>query len=491
MKIAASIFLLGFWLTAQGQQVTKSINISPGENAVGTSLPFDRPIILKWTSKETINVEYVGLQYITGGDVSKQYHEYAQGQSFYDMQGTTITSGVLTLKDEKLNSNLSVNADGKFELNIFLPPLKPRMFYDVKILRRPLDAEAGLYYEFFNYLRLADRNGQRNILSQINALKKRYLHDPSDMGQLTAFYTVFLKSIYDELAAFTDKDKIADAKARIRAKIMLFKPISGYEQVGLYFKAFQAIEDGSDIDLKTAILSINTAQKGYLKDPPDAEHIGSFSMDAVKRIYLSGSGFRSGYAAYKAALDAEKIAKQSAMVKMIATQLPMADDMFIFGQTLSSTTNVLDFDTRTGYTITPDFGYVYYGFQDNFSAMTPYIGFQLEFRYFDKNIPFNMIHPKSIWHYLSFCSGVTMTSLKKEGKRDDLFAGKSLLMGLGVRLSSATRITFGGILFNKEDVNPLKDNKHTIATPFIGISIDLKLKSIISDLVGLSPTIKP
>ena len=264
-------------------------------------------------------------------------------------------------------------------------------------------------------------------------------------------------------------------------------------------------------------------QKGYVPMIHDGNHIGYLDIDSLTQFYNENKKLQELLNSLVAASTADKqkitkssetnkqkIANPSAADKQKATSaddkekitkqidslilnsgLPMAKDMFIFGQTLSSTTAVMDFDTRTNYTITPDFGYVYYGFQPSFNDLTPYIGIQLEFRYFDKNIPFNLIHPKKKLHYLSFTTGLTLTSLKKNGKRDDLFSSKSLLFGFGIRLSSATRITLGGILFNKEDVNPLIDHKRMAVTPFAGVSIDLKLKSILNDFYGLIPTKKP
>src|SRR5690606_18623140 len=128
-----------------------------------------------------------------------------------------------------------------------------------------------------------------------------------------------------------------------------------------------------------------------------------------------------------------------------------------------------------------------YGFQKGFNGLTPYLGFQIEFRYFDKNIPFKLIPNKTIWHRLSFNTGITLASLKKDGQREDFFKDKSLLMGLGFRLTNALRLTGGTILFNREDPNPLIDNKQLGVTPFVGLSIDLSLKQLLNDMSSLIP----
>ncbi len=174
-------------------------------------------------------------------------------------------------------------------------------------------------------------------------------------------------------------------------------------------------------------------------------------------------------------------------IKSLVISEVVSNDLFVKGDWVSSTSEIFSFETRAKYRITPDFGYVGYGFQKAFNGFTPYLGFQIEFRYFDKSIPFKLIPNKTIWHRLSFNSAITLASLKKEGQREDLFKDKSLLMGFGFRLSNALRITGGTILFNQEDPNPLIDNKKLGVTPFIGLSIDLSLKQLLNDMSGLIP----
>jgi len=176
------------------------------------------------------------------------------------------------------------------------------------------------------------------------------------------------------------------------------------------------------------------------------------------------------------------------IIRSFKPTAPGAPDLLIFGQSLRLSTTSLNFDTRTSFSITPDFGYVYYGYHSGFQGLAPYLGAQIEFRYYDKDIPFRLIQNKTWLHYLSFTSGITLTSLGKEGERDDFFSKKSLLTGLGVRLSNAIRVTAGGIWYYKEDANPAVDDKKLSITPFMGISIDLRLKSIMGDLTDLVPS---
>jgi hypothetical protein len=501
MKYTLTLFFVTGFACCYSQNLVKTINISPGEGSVTTSLPFDRPIILKWTSKDPIIVDYVGLVEIIKGNVSDYYMNWAQDNSFMMFnKNEDFGNNTSKVRIKEVKTTMNLNADGKYDLNIIIPPLAPNKFYDIKILRKPLDQEASLYVDLFSDV--TNLSVFEKKLRYINQIKMPFMHiyfEGPQKGKLTTdqlleFYEVYLKQFYLDIAAAAgDKDKIATATAKIKAAIVNDQPADGVTQSRAYAEVFEAIHNGNDVLLNTKIIELGKLLAGHIPTKRPGTYAGQLGASDFKHFYAN-------YPRIKVLLDsaAQFPAQKDEMKKRLANaiffeydDLPKADEFFKFGQTLSSTTASLDFDTRTGYTITPDFGYVYYGFQKDFNAMTPYVGFQLEFRYFDKNIPFNLIHPKSPWHYLSFTTGLTLTSLKKEGKRDDFFASKSLLVGLGWRLSSATRVTFGGILFNKEDVNPLIDNKRLTITPFVGLSIDLRIKSIINDFYGLAPTKKP
>ncbi|MFT3681038.1 MAG: hypothetical protein QM791_12240 [Ferruginibacter sp.] len=499
VKTIMIFYLLFCFNKLQAQNIVKVITITPGENAVTSSLPFDRPIILKWVSKEQVIVKYAGLQTIERGQVSEYYRNFAQKNDFYDLQNTTFGNDKVEIKDQVLTTTSTLNADGKFELNIFIPPLKPNKFYDIKIMRRPVGAELDLYVELFKSA--GDIALFEKKLKQINELKKPFEHRSISNGKLRTadllqFYETFLKPLYAELTlAAADNNKIAAAVSKIKGAIIYGAPADGFTQSLGYIDVFRAIRDGDNKALTAAIQKVAEMHKGYFPFTADNAHIGSLAISDLKGFYNKPENSEIQALLNKYDLEPDGTKKNAIQNKLasfiMGSSLPFADDMFIFGQTLSSTSAVLDFDTRTGYTITPDFGYVYYGFQKDFGSMTPYVGFQLEFRYFDKNIPFNLIRPKSLFHYLSFTAGLTLTSLKRDGRREDFFSGKSLLTGIGIRLTSATRITTGVIWFNREDINPLIDRKRLTVTPFAGLSIDLKLKSILNDFYSLIPTKKP
>ncbi len=383
--------------TAQEIIAIEEINSISG--SVTETLPFDRPILLKYLTRERLQVEYIGLVRIKRKETSLYYNELLSSPG----QFVAHDSGDYPNEQLKISQTVNLTGANKFQLNIFIPPLDPNRFYDISLLRRPTSTEAEFYFELFQIY--VDGGGVNELftekLRQINDIKRPFQHiidegpkaGQLDWEPLINFYDTKLKAHYARLALAGKDEKAAT-------------------------------------ELKSTIIEVIRSFKPTVAGEPD---------------------------------------------------------LLIFGQSLRLSTTSLNFDTRTSFSITPDFGYIYYGYQGDFQGLAPYLGAQIEFRYFDKDIPFRLIQNKTWLHYLSFTTGLTLTSVGKEGKRDDFFSGKSLLAGLGFRLSNAIRITAGGIMYYKLDSNPVVDDKKLSITPFMGISIDLRLKSVIGDLTDLVP----
>ena len=362
-------FILLTSLISYGQN-HKTIEIDPITDMAKESLPFDQGFVLKKTYSNKIEILGVG------------YYEIKQSERKDYFTSARTTTLDLLFKFEE-------NKDKKYDLYIFVPPLKPQKFYDFLIVHT-IEKEDPLvekYLSLFKAIR-DDNSSKETILNEINKIKKKK-RDPFEHIDMT-----------------TEKNDIT--------KLASF-----------YLSNLKAIYDRTDIN-----------------------------NDSIKSLVISEI---------------------------------ISNDLFAKGDWVSSTSEIFTFETRAKFRITPDFGYVGYGFQEGFNGFTPYLGFQIEFRYFDKNIPFKLIPNKTIWHRLSFNTGITLASLKKDGQREDFFKDKSLLMGFGFRLSNALRLTGGTIIFNREDPNPLIDNKQLGVTPFVGLSIDLSLKQLLNDMSGLIP----
>lgn len=247
--------------------------------------------------------------------------------------------------------------------------------------------------------------------------------------------------------------------------------------IAKYISLFDNLHS-SDIANANVVLNEINKIKRLNKNPFEHIDFSSGKADLSKLENFFNSKLKLIY-------DDNSFSKTEKKEKVIAEIIK--SDVFIEYFRFNATSEIFSFETRAKFKITPDFGYVGYGFQKDFNGITPYLGFQIEFRYFDKNIPFKLIPNKTIWRRLSFNSGITLASMKRENQREDFFSNRSLMMGFGFRISSAVRITTGTILFNREDPNPLVDNKKLGVTPFIGLSIDLSLKQLFNDISGLIP----
>jgi len=141
-------------------------------------------------------------------------------------------------------------------------------------------------------------------------------------------------------------------------------------------------------------------------------------------------------------------------------------------------------DTRTSNVITVDVGYVMYGFQDKLFGSSTYVGIDYYLRPFDPSIPFsyaNYYNKLTFWDRLSFNLGVTLNSVAKPNYRANLFGtNDNLIVGGGYRLNNIFKINFGALAYYKLDPNFLLNNKAINLTPYAGVSLDIRIGTILN-----------
>lgn len=151
-------------------------------------------------------------------------------------------------------------------------------------------------------------------------------------------------------------------------------------------------------------------------------------------------------------------------------------------------TNLLDFMSTNKLRIIPDFGLMGVFTGDrvfHVSDLAPYLGFEVDFRSINKNIPMSLVYNKSVWYYLSFSAGLTLTSLAIPNKRTDLFGNQNIYTGLGFRLNNSLRITAGTVWFKTVNTDPLQTNQPLGFSPYVGLSLDLDLQSLFGGISKL------
>jgi hypothetical protein len=197
------------------------------------------------------------------------------------------------------------------------------------------------------------------------------------------------------------------------------------------------------------------------------------------------------------------------------------------------TTDLFNFETRGKFAITPEFGYIVAGLKrgqadgevvltDPTYYLSPYLGFHINFRYWDKNLPFWGNPNHKLINHFSGMIGYTLNKIDSKTNTDFFTNGRSLLLGAGFRLGNAARVVSGILLSNQ--INTSKtvsyvDNRKTITetesvngvvkatsivydkieiidiidrkvkpTFFVGLSLDLSLKPILGiDITELNP----
>jgi len=157
---------------------------------------------------------------------------------------------------------------------------------------------------------------------------------------------------------------------------------------------------------------------------------------------------------------------------------------------LSGTTASYQFLTRAGYFIKPDFGLFYYGSRgaNAFQGVAPFIGFHINFRSTNTDVPFNDI--KSAWKYPTIQVGIPIfaDNLSVDGSREHLVGNKfSLFTGVGFNFSHSARITAGALMFRKFTGNAVAGNYAVDAVPYVAVSFDIRLKKYMK---GLNEVVK-
>src|SRR5690606_22494515 len=144
-----------------------------------------------------------------------------------------------------------------------------------------------------------------------------------------------------------------------------------------YLSLFDAFNKGKTSNEITDIIkSINLKkQKNF-----DAFELYDLTVDPAQINY---AGLQKFYQDNRKTIYDDTGKSEEEKIKEIKSKI-VENDLFKKSTSFSATSEIFSFETRAKFRITPDFGYVGYGFQKGFNGLTPYLGFQIEFRYFDK-----------------------------------------------------------------------------------------------------------
>lgn len=143
-----------------------------------------------------------------------------------------------------------------------------------------------------------------------------------------------------------------------------------------------------------------------------------------------------------------------------------------------------DFETRAANYISADVGLAW---APLLKEVFPYVGINIYLRPVNKEVPLKLLkslagYDNTLEHRFSAMVGVSVTSLEKEGERDNLFGKNALLFGFGYRLTDAVRVSAGSLVFRSIDPNPVITDKKIKFSVFASISLDWNIRETLGGL---------
>jgi len=184
----------------------------------------------------------------------------------------------------------------------------------------------------------------------------------------------------------------------------------------------------------------------------------------------------------------ESLDKKNALRAKIDKQIVVDENIRLPIKASNAIASSINFQNRAKLRLVPDFGFITI-FKGDGSAnrqdYVPYLGFHVNLRPIDKDVKMRFVRMKSWKYYLSFYSGLTLSSIEVEGQREDFFANKSLLAGIGIRINHSLRATVGSVIFRANSTNPLSDSKSVKMVMTAGISLDLEIQKFIGGIKSI------
>lgn len=174
-----------------------------------------------------------------------------------------------------------------------------------------------------------------------------------------------------------------------------------------------------------------------------------------------------------------------------------------YGSTvLNGGSHILNLETRSKNLITPDFGMAFPNIvrQNTNYGLLPYVGFHINFAPIDRDAIFSK-YKKSVAQRFSLSIGYSLVSIKDstaKGQKFNFFEKSSFLTGIGFRLGNLVRVLGGYQWYFEAPASTVALEKKLKGYPFLGLSIDLSVKSLLNGLGDILPgisktreTIKP
>jgi hypothetical protein len=523
LVVTAMIFLPHLGWSQVKATPEKSIDV---QSFTG-KLPFDIPLKFKTEYKSTISVENVSVIELDkhGCPIKRKQTpaDYAKSKAFFKQAfpntGEKYLAKLFPEKTARPKQSITPKVEqknGKTTVEFTLEPLEPNHSYSIVLVNKPTSEDVK---RFLGFAKLS------NTLDDSISYYKQLGFDPADtitcqIKGRPFIFREFILQMKPQILSFNntfDKEMTLAAQTipncgtvseknlgDIQKKLLdcepcedVYKFLLKPDTIPQLVNALRNLTDPTLLSqqILTGLLPLNAAKFSKPLEPDDrmgrmnnfVSSYASFNelVEIVRVIrstdphpqldalYAELMLLQPCFERYKAAFD--NIQKAFASLTGSLSNNPLLASLNV----INATTNVYSFETRNEYSFTADFGLIYYGEKLN-NSFAPYLGVHVNFRYIDRNIPWRYYPNKTLAHKLSFHMGTTLISLKDEGRTDNFLKNSGFMTGMGYRLGHVVRANAGVLWFNIEDPNPLIANKSLAATPYVGISFDLSVKSFMN-----------
>lgn len=147
-------------------------------------------------------------------------------------------------------------------------------------------------------------------------------------------------------------------------------------------------------------------------------------------------------------------------------------------------TSTGSFTTRAKNHVSADVGVLYAG---EIGEVVPYFGANFYTRPVNRDVPLSQYSGLAFRRRFSFMIGATVSSVEEASAsgrvlRDNVFASSALVVGAGLRLTDSARLSVGVLVLQENASNPLVDDLELAAEPFLAVSIDWDVRSVLGQV---------
>ncbi len=502
-KCVWSISYFLFFILISSVAVGQVFKIDSVTQSIKGEIPFDRPFIIQIPDKDksVVSVDIWRL-YVSKGEVGYK---------------KDVLFGMFTIDgSNKYLENADFQRNDKV-INIFMPPLRPNSYIEIRLRHKFRgDALEGLMKvsEIIRQNKLPEAKDElEQLLIKLEPVL--YEYDKTAFGaspstpwfgnyftEYAKFFDGAIKSNFDNIETATSHTPVNFNKANFQRVDTL--ALKWKLETKDLLKMWNIFQNGSLEEIQKGFLSTNDYKtaKGkefhqFNKRMENLKISRKFFQDLISQVRLIHLRDDSYAAIVNGVLDditkiAGKIDDNLDLISTNYNDIIKAIDEeknIRYTNWLTADNEVFNLKTKGTRHIIPEIGIASIfanGNSTNDNFVRPFAGASIYLRQIDKDVPLHHLR-NSILHRLSFSLGLTVIEIKNEEFKD-LYNKVSLLTGINFKLSRSFALSAGTVLFQQENVNPVRSDFHIEPRPYVGLSLDADFASglkKITDKFGL------